>query len=149
MLIFADQFGEDPKIAVVEISAFFLVTIYTMMGVAGCEKVYFKVGKNSCANRRQMFRHVIVPGVFPVIFTGLRLALGTSLIVIIAIEYVRTRRWVGFPTFYYRDILVIEKMYVGLLVVMLLGAGLTYGLQFIEHWVMLWLKEEGVPQSSR
>jgi ABC-type nitrate/sulfonate/bicarbonate transport system permease component len=149
MLIFADPFGEGPKIAVVAISAFFLVTINTMTGVAGIEKVYFEAGENYGANRWQMFRHVIIPGALPVIFAGLRLALGTALIVIIAVEFVRARKGVGFLAFYYWEILVTEKMYAGLVVVMLLGAGLTYGLQLIGRWVMPWLKDEGISLTSR
>jgi ABC-type nitrate/sulfonate/bicarbonate transport system permease component len=142
MLIFADPFGEGPKIAVVAISAFFLVTINTMAGVAGIERVYFEAGRNYGANRWQMFRHVIIPGALPVIAAGLRLALGTALIVIVAIEFVRARKGVGFLTLYYWEILVTEKMYAGLLVIMLLGVGLTYGLQWLERRIMPWKEEE-------
>ena len=79
----------------------------------------------------------------PVIFAGLRLALGTALIVIIAIEFVRAKTGVGFLTFYYWEILAPEKMYAGLLVVMLLGVLLTIGLQWVERLVMPWRREPG------
>jgi ABC-type nitrate/sulfonate/bicarbonate transport system permease component len=138
MLIFADPFGEGPKIAVVAISAFFLVTINTMAGVAGVDPVYIEAGRNYGANRWQMFRHVIIPGALPVIFAGLRLALGTALIVIVAIEFVRARKGIGFLTLYYWEIMVPEKMYAGLVLVMLLGVALTAGLQLVERIIMPW-----------
>lgn len=138
MLIFPDPFGEGPKIAVVAISAFFLVAISTMAGVRGIEPVYLEAGKNFGANRRQMFRHVIFPGALPVIFSGLRLALGTSLIVIVAVEFIRSQTGVGYVIYYYWQILVPPKMYAGLFVVMALGAALTYGLQWIERRVIPW-----------
>ncbi len=141
MLVFPNPFGEGPKIAVVAISAFFLVAINTMVGVRDIDPVYIEAGRNYGANRWQMFRHVIVPGAMPVIFAGLRLALGTALIVIIAIEFVRAKTGVGFLTFYYWEILAPDKMYAGLVVVMILGVALTAGLKLIERLVMPWSRE--------
>lgn len=138
MLIFANPFGEGPKIAVVAISAFFLVAINTMAGVRDIDPVYIQAGLNYGANRVQLFRHVILPGALPVIFAGLRLALGTALIVIVAIEFVRARKGVGFVTFYYWEVLITEKMYAGLFVVMGLGVLLTFGLQWLERRIMPW-----------
>jgi NitT/TauT family transport system permease protein len=141
MLVFPNPFGEGPKIAVVAISAFFLVTINTMVGVRDIDPVYIEAGRNYGANRWQMFRHVIVPGAMPVIFAGLRLALGTALIVIIAIEFVRAKTGIGFLTFYYWEILAPDKMYAGLVVVMILGVALTAGLKLVERLVMPWSRE--------
>lgn len=138
MLIFANPFGEGPKIAVIAISAFFLVAINTMVGVRDIDPVYIQAAHNYGANRLQLFRHVILPGALPVIFAGLRLALGTALIVIVAVEFVRARKGVGFLTFYYWEVLVTEKMYAGLFVVMLLGMLLTFGLQWVERRIMPW-----------
>lgn len=140
MLLFADPFGEGPKVAVVAISAFFLVAINTMVGVRDIDPVLIQAGRNYGAKGWQLFYHVIIPGALPVIFAGLRLALGTALIVIVAIEFVRARKGVGFMTYYYWEILSTEKMYAGLVVVMLLGVLLTYGLQWIEKRVMPWEK---------
>ncbi len=140
MLIFPNPFGEGPKIAVVAISAFFLVAINTMAGVRDIDPVYIQAARNYGANRWQLFRHVILPGALPVIFAGLRLALGTALIVIVAIEFIRAKKGVGFVTFYYWEVLVTEKMYAGLFVVMLLGVLLTFGLQYVERRIMPWQK---------
>ena len=141
MLVFANPFGEGPKIAVVAISAFFLVAINTMAGVRDIDPVYIQAGVNYGANRQQLFRHVILPGALPVIFAGLRLALGTALIVIVAIEFVRARKGVGFVTFYYWEVLITEKMYAGLFVVMGLGVLLTFGLQWLERRIMPWQRD--------
>ncbi|MCB0108626.1 MAG: ABC transporter permease subunit, partial [Caldilineaceae bacterium] len=138
MLLFADPFGEGPKVAVVAISAFFLVAINTMVGVRDIDPVLIQAARNYGAKGWQLFYHVIIPGALPVIFAGLRLALGTALIVIVAIEFVRAKKGVGFMTYYYWEILSTEKMYAGLVVVMVLGVLLTYGLQWVEKRVMPW-----------
>jgi ABC-type nitrate/sulfonate/bicarbonate transport system permease component len=77
MLIFG--IGEVSKIMIVGIASFFLVLINATAGVRD-----IAYG----ANRWQMFWHVIIPGGLPIIFAGLRLSLGTALIVTIAAEFV-------------------------------------------------------------
>lgn len=138
MLVFADPFGEGPKILVVALAVFILMTINTMAGVRGIDNVYLMAGRNYGANSWQMLRHIILPGAMPVIFAGLRIAFGTAMIVIISVEFLRAKQGVGFITFYYWEVLNPEKMYAGLLVIMLLGVLLTYLLQWLERRLMPW-----------
>lgn len=138
MLIFADPFGEGPKILVVALAVFILMTINTMAGVRGIDKVYLMAGRNYGARGWQLMRHVIIPGAMPVIFAGLRIALGTAMIVIISVEFLRAKQGVGFITFYYWEVLNPEKMYAGLVVVMLLGVLMTYLLQWLQRRAMPW-----------
>lgn len=138
MLVFPDPFGEGPKIAVVAISAFFLVAINAMAGVQGIDPVLLQAGRAFGAGRAQMLRHVILPGALPIIFSGLRLALGTSLIVIVAVEFIRAQTGVGFVIFYHWQVLLTDRMYAGLAVTMALGVGLTALLQWVERMAMPW-----------
>lgn len=138
MLMFADPFGEGPKITVVALSVFFLMTINTMAGVRDIDPVFLMAGRNYGARGFSLLRHVILPAAMPVIFAGLRLALGTALIVIISIEFLRAKQGVGFMTFYYWEVMNPERMYAGLFVVMVLGVILTYGLQAVQRWLMPW-----------
>lgn len=138
MLMFADPFGEAPKIVVVALAVFILMAINTMAGVRGIDNVYLMAGRNYGARGWSMLRHVILPGAMPVIFAGLRIALGTAMIVIISVEFVRAKQGVGYITFYYWEVLNPEKMYAGLVVVMALGVLLTYGLQWLQRRLMPW-----------
>ena len=137
MLIFS-PFGETYKIVTVAISSFFVVLINTMAGVREVDPIFIEAGKNYGAKGTQLFRHVIIPAAMPVIFAGLRLALGTALIVIVAIEFVRAKSGVGHITWYYWEVLDPPKMYAGLIVIMVMGIVLTYGLQRIEGYIMPW-----------
>ncbi len=141
MLMFADPFGEGPKIVVVALSVFFLMTINTMAGVRDIDPVFLMAGRNYGARGLALYRHVIIPAALPVIFAGLRLALGTALIVIISVEFLRAKQGVGYMTFYYWEVLNPEKMYAGLLVVMVLGVLLTYALQWLQRKVMPWQRD--------
>jgi ABC-type nitrate/sulfonate/bicarbonate transport system permease component len=140
MLIFG--IGETSKIVIVAVSSFFLVLINTTVGVRDIEPIFFEAARNYGANRWQLFWHVIIPGALPVIFAGLRLSLGTALIVIIAAEFVAAQYGLGYLIWFSWQTLLVENMFAGLVVVMVLGALFTGGLQFIEHKLMPWEREE-------
>jgi ABC-type nitrate/sulfonate/bicarbonate transport system permease component len=111
-----------------------------MAGVRDIDPVFVMAGRNYGARGLPLYRHVIIPAALPVIFAGLRLALGTALIVIISIEFLRAKQGVGYMTFYYWEVLNPEKMYAGLVVVMILGVVLTYGLQWAQRKLMPWAR---------
>jgi ABC-type nitrate/sulfonate/bicarbonate transport system permease component len=140
MLVFG--IGELSKIVIVGIASFFLVLINTTAGVRDIEPIFFEAGRNYGANRLQMFIHVIIPGALPIIFAGLRLSLGTALIVIIAAEFVAAKYGLGYLIWFSWQTLLTENMFAGLVIIMLLGAFFTSGLQAIEKWLMPWQRNE-------
>ncbi len=142
MLIFG--IGESSKIVIVGVSSFFLVLINTTVGVRDIEPIFFEAARNYGANRWQMLWHVIIPGALPVIFAGLRLSLGTALIVIIAAEFVAAQYGLGYLIWFSWQTLLTENMFAGLVVIMVLGALVTSGLQAIEYRLMPWRREERV-----
>jgi NitT/TauT family transport system permease protein len=89
-----------------------------------------------------MLYHVILPGALPIIFAGLRLSLGTALIVIIAAEFVAAKYGLGYLIWFSWQTLLTENMFAGLVVVMILGILFTSGLQTIERWLMPWQSDE-------
>ncbi|MEW6267594.1 MAG: ABC transporter permease [Thermodesulfobacteriota bacterium] len=143
MLVFG--IGELSKVVIVGIASFFLVLINTTAGVRDIEPIFFEAGRNYGANRRQMFIHVIIPGALPIIFAGLRLSLGTALIVIIAAEFVAAKYGLGYLIWFSWQTLLTENMFAGLVVVMVLGALFTSGLQAMERRLMPWQREARLP----
>jgi len=143
MLIFG--IGEMSKVVIVGIASFFLVLINTTVGVRDIEPIFFEAGRNYGANRLQMLYHVILPGALPIIFAGLRLSLGTALIVIIAAEFVAAKYGLGYLIWFSWQTLLTENMFAGLVVVMILGILFTSGLQTIERWLMPWQRDERLP----
>jgi len=140
MLIFG--IGEVSKIMIVGIASFFLVLINTTAGVRDIEPVFLEAGQNYGANQWQMFWHVIIPGALPIIFAGLRLSLGTALIVIIAAEFVAAQYGLGYLVWFSWQTLLTENMFAGLVVIMILGAASTIGLQAIERRLIPWRRDD-------
>lgn len=138
LVIIAFGIGEESKLAIIALSIFFLVVLNTMSGVMEIDELYPDVARNLGANRWDLFWTVALPGALPSIFTGLRLALGFSLIVIVGTEFVSQSPGVGRLIWDSWQTLAIKKMYVGLVVTGLMGWALTIALDVVERLVLPW-----------
>jgi len=133
--------GEVSKIVIIAVAVIYLVLINTMVGVMTIDPVYFDVAKNYGAPWPKLFTRVIIPGALPLIFAGLRLGLGVSLIVIVAAEFVAAKSGIGYLIWISWETLVIENMFVGIIVITVLGVVTTFILREIERAVIPWRRE--------
>jgi 1,4-dihydroxy-2-naphthoate octaprenyltransferase len=130
--------SETSKIAMVAISVFFLVVLSTMRAVMEVEQGYFEVARNAGASAWQQLRTVALPGALPGIFSGLRLALGFSLLVIVGTEFLAARNGIGYLIWNSYQTFAIEKMYIGLIVTGLLGWILNLVMDEVERVAIPW-----------
>jgi len=136
LLIFG--IGEPSKYAIVAIGVFFLVLLNTMAGVLAIEPVYFDVGKNFGAGRREIFRTVAMPGALPFIFTGLRLAWGNALLLIVVAEIIGARSGIGAFIWNSWQTFQVERMYAGLLVISFIGYVSFLLIDELQRWLIPW-----------
>ncbi len=139
MLIFG--LGEPSKYAIVAIGVFFLVMLNTMAGVMTIDKIYLDVGRNFGARRTDVLRTIAIPGALPLIFTGLRLAWGTALLLIVAAEFVSARSGLGYRIWNAWQTFSVEEMYSGLLTISALGLVSFAILDVIERHLIPWKQE--------
>lgn len=132
--------GEASKVAMVAITGFYLVLITTAQGVIRIEPVLLQAGRNYGAAGWALFVHVILPASLPAIFTGLRLALGNSLLIIIAAEFVAADQGLGYLIWISWSTMATGHMYAGLVVIAVLGLLFTNGLDFLGRRLMPWLE---------
>ena len=142
LVIIVFGIGESSKLFIVAISIFFLVCLNTMSGVLAIDRSFKDVARNFGASRLQLFWTVAFPGALPAIFTGLRLALGFSLIVIVGTEFLAAKQGVGHLIWQSYQTLAIKKMFVGLVVTGLMGYGLTVALDLVERAALPWKPAE-------
>lgn len=134
--------GDASKVVIIAIAVIFLVLINTMVGVMTLDPVYFDVAKNYGAPWRKLFTRVVIPGTLPLIFAGLRLGLGVALIVIVAAEFVAAKSGIGYLIWTSWETLIIENMFVGIIVITILGVVSTFVLREVERWALPWRKEQ-------
>lgn len=119
MLIFG--LGESSKWVIIAIAVFFPVLINSMAGVMGIEQIYHDVGKNFGASRLNHYLTIALPGALPLVITGLRLAWGISLLMIVAAEFVAAKSGLGYLIWQSWQTFAVEQMYVGIVTISLLG----------------------------
>jgi NitT/TauT family transport system permease protein len=80
----------------VALGAFYPIVINTVVGVVNLDRIYLDVGHNFRASRWQVFRTIALPGAFPSIMAGVKLAAGMGLILIAISEMVAASDGIGF-----------------------------------------------------
>ncbi len=136
MLVFG--LGDGSKVAVVAMSVLFLTIINTTAGVVQLERIYFDVARNFGTPWHLLFLRVILPGVLPNIFAGLRISMGVSLVVLIGAEFVTSRSGIGYLIWTSWETLVVENMFVGIIVITVLGVVSTFFLHECERILIPW-----------
>jgi ABC-type nitrate/sulfonate/bicarbonate transport system permease component len=139
LLIFG--LDEMSKIVMVALGVFYPVLINTVAGVRQIDRIYLDVGQNFRASRWQVFRTIALPGALPSIMAGIKLGIGMGLILIAIAEMVGAQSGLGYMIWNAWQILSVETMYVGLVVIALLGFLFTVALNEVEQWVLPWRRE--------
>jgi NitT/TauT family transport system permease protein len=133
--------GELSKVITVAIAGFFLILLTTAHGVMNIDPILIQAAKNYGAKGISLFTKVILPASLPSIFSGLRLSLGISLLIIVAAEFVAANRGIGYLIWISWSTLSVKKMYVGLVVIAVLGLIFTRSLEYLGRKLMPWMQE--------
>jgi len=134
--------AEEVAVAVTAaFTSFFLVAFTTMTGVQQLDRTVLEAARHFGARGARLFLTVLLPGTLPAIFTGLRLGLGYTLIVVVAVEMVSAQRGLGALLWLSWQILRVEEMYVALVSVAALGAVLTWGVERLRRRLIPWAQD--------
>ena len=141
LLMLAFGLGDASKVAVVAMSVLFLTVINTTTGVVQLDRIYFEVARNYGTPWYKLFTRVILPGALPVIFAGLRISLGVSLVVLVGAEFVASDAGIGYLIWASWQTLVVENMFVGIIVITVLGVLSTLFLHEVERLLVPWRRD--------
>jgi NitT/TauT family transport system permease protein len=130
--------GEESKYAIIATAVIYLVLINTMAGVRNIDRIYLDVGKNFHASRLMMFTDIALPGALPLVVAGLRLGMGVALLVIVTAEFVGAKSGIGYLIWTSWQVFQVEKMYVGLFVIALVGFAMAALLNWVERIIVPW-----------
>jgi NitT/TauT family transport system permease protein len=139
LLIFG--LGEGSKIAIVAIGVFYPIAINATSGVLEINKIYLDVGKSFKAGRWNTFRTIALPGALPFIMTGIRLGAGLGLVLIAIAEMIGAKSGLGYMIWSAWETFAVERMYVGLFVIAIIGFLLNFGIERLERIVIPWKNE--------
>ena len=130
--------GDAAKLFIVTILAVFPVLINTAAGVRNVPTVLIDVSAAFAANEWQVFTKIILPAALPFMMTGLRLGIGRAIIGMVAAEFFTAITGLGAMIVKYGNQYDTASMFVPILVLMLLGVGLTAAVRKIEDSIAPW-----------
>ncbi|MEG2041532.1 MAG: ABC transporter permease, partial [Hafnia sp.] len=114
------------KAMVIFLSAFIACIINSYSGIKNTKPVHLWVGQTFGASNFQLLTKVAIPTALPMIFTGLKVALGASWNALIAAELLASNQGLGFMIQQARGLYRPDVIIVGMIAVGLSGALLGY-----------------------
>ena len=126
------------KIIVVFLFAIFPVLINTYQGVRECDKNMLEVAHSFRSSELRTWQDVLLPFALPYIIAGVRLAIGRGLIGMIIAEFYTTISGLGFMITKYANVFAMDKTFVPVIVLMILGVSLTSLLKWIGRRLAPW-----------
>ena len=135
-------FGFDTaaKTIILFLFAFFPIVINTYQGVKNVSPELIEVGRAFRCSEWELWRHVVLPAALPFVITGLRLALGRGLIGMVTADLYTAISGIGYLIVRTASTYQIDKMFVPIVTLGLLGVFLSWLLRLIEVWVAPWTR---------
>jgi NitT/TauT family transport system permease protein len=131
-------FESTAKIIVLFLFAFFPMAINTYQGVKNVDPHLIEVGRAFRCSERQLWANIVLPGALPFIVTGLRLAVGRGLIGMVLADQYTAISGIGYLIVRTAATYQVDKMFVPIVTLGILGITLTALLRVLERRVAPW-----------
>ena len=131
-------FESTAKIIVLFLFAFFPMAINTYQGVKNVDPHLIEVGRSFRCSERQLWANIVLPGALPFIVTGLRLAVGRGLIGMVLADQYTAISGIGYLIVRTAATYQVDKMFVPIVTLGILGITLTALLRVLERRVAPW-----------
>ena len=133
--------GDGSKIFVIALAASFPVILNTFAGARSIDTNLIRASRSLGATELEIFKGIVLPASLPHIFTGVRLAWGISLIVIIAAEMVGATVGMGYMVLEAQQTFRTERVFAGIFVIGVIGFATDLGFRRLRQWLLPWYRE--------
>lgn len=131
--------GDLPKIVIIFLILFFQILVLVRDQAAALRPELIQSVRSLGAGRRALFRFVYLPASLPAILTALRQSIGTAVAVLYVAELFATQRGLGYYIYLNGSTLFnYPAMYAGVVAMSLLGLGLYFTVDWLEHRLVPW-----------
>jgi len=130
--------GEEPKILVIFLAAFFACVISTFQGVVDVDKTLINAARVLGAKDGAIFARVVVPASVPFILVGMRVGLGASWATLVAAELIAAQQGLGYRMQQAQLYYELPTIFVGLITIGVLGLVMDRLLLLAERKLTGW-----------
>lgn len=130
--------GETSKVALVVYASAFPILLNTISGVRTVDPLLIKSARSLGLSPVRLFQKVILPASVPTVFTGLRMAAASSILVLIAAEMVGAKAGLGYLITASQLNFQIPEMYAGIVTIALVGLAFNGAIVAVERRLSRW-----------
>ena len=142
LLIIWFGIGLWSKVILVVMGGIFVIIINTQAGVANVDKRLIETARAFRASELSILTKVIAPAALPFIITGMRLAIGRVLIMVVVSELFASNAGIGYLIFQAGAMYDTTLIFVGVIILALTGVLLNSLLRSLEQWLAPWMHSE-------
>jgi ABC-type nitrate/sulfonate/bicarbonate transport system permease component len=141
--------AETPVVFLTALASFYATTLNTMLGVESIDRAFLRAASCLGANRWQVFRHVVVPGAMPYIFTGLQISVGVAWFSLVAGEMVSGQYGLGYIINTSYTMVRYPTIVIGMITLGVVGYATSAGVRIFGDYLMKWRTRELALASGR
>ncbi|WP_329115679.1 ABC transporter permease [Streptomyces sp. NBC_01465] len=130
--------GEEVKVILVALGTLFPVYINTHAALTGLDVRYAELAQTLGLSRTAFLRRIVLPGAAPGFFTGLRISVTVSWLVLVVSEQINASSGIGYLMTQARTFARTDVIVVGLVVYGVLGLASDTLVRLVERRVLAW-----------
>ena len=130
--------GNAPSYFLVFIGAVFPVFVSTFSAVRNIERTQINAALCLGATPSMLIRDILIPGALPVIFPGLRIALGVGWMCVVAAELIAAQSGLGYMIQQSRVLLQTQNVVTGMIAIGVIGFAMNAAMTVIERRLVPW-----------
>lgn len=138
LLIIWFGIGVWSKVALVFLGGVFSIIINTEAGVSNVDRQLVETAKSFTASEYQVLSKIVIPSAIPLIITGMRLAVGRILVLVVVAELYASTAGLGYLIFQASANYDTSTIFVGVIILAAAGIGLNALLRAIEVRLTPW-----------
>jgi ABC-type nitrate/sulfonate/bicarbonate transport system permease component len=133
--------GDASKVFLIALACSFPILLNTYAGVRAIDPSLVLAARSLGATPWEIMRRVALPASLPHVFTGVRLAWGIALIVIIASEMIGSVSGLGYMVLTAQQTFRVERVFAGIVIIGFLGFGTDQAMRMLQRWLLPWSRE--------
>lgn len=133
--------GQASKVAIIFLAALIPALLNSYAGIKRTSRVLINVAKTGGASKMQIFFRVCVPSAVPMVFTGVKNALSSAWMTLVAAELVSASVGLGYMIQNGRTLSRCDIIIVGMLLIGVSGAIMSGALSLLEGKVAPWMEK--------
>lgn len=130
--------GEPLNIVLIAKAAFVPMVVSSARAIEGIPTASWDVARVLRLRRWTLLRRMVIPAILPMLFTGLRQALGNAWIALIVVEMLAADAGIGYLIVWGRTLFQIDVVLAGIVTIGVIGLAIDGGFRWIERRLGWW-----------